>query len=66
MEAQVTKEPPFPISDAEKALIIEHRADAAAHEPLRLADLAPAKVNALSRSELQVLLDRVMRGEVER
>jgi hypothetical protein len=63
--AIVKKPEPFSISDEEREHLEQRRAAAADNAPVKVANLTAAKLNGLSRADLQKLLDSITSGNIE-
>ena len=62
----VVKTPePFEISPDERDWLEQRRAAAADNAPVKVAGLTAAKLNGLSRADLQTMLDRIRAGLIE-
>ena len=56
MDTILKKPETFEISDEERAWLLDRRAAAADSAPVKVADLTVAKLNGLSRADLQTML----------
>jgi hypothetical protein len=65
MDTIVKKPEPFPISEEERDWVEQRRAAAANNAPVKVADVTAAKLNGLSRADLQTMLDRIRAGNIE-
>jgi ABC-type antimicrobial peptide transport system ATPase subunit len=64
MDTIIVKPAPYEITDEECQWLEQRRAAAADNAPVSVADLTPAKVNGLSKAEIQRLLDRITAGNI--
>ena len=65
METVIKKPESLEITEEERAFLLDRRAAAADHAPVKVADVTVAKLAGLSKADLQKLLDKITAGEIE-